>query len=214
MPLSWTCCHSKPFYHSLVRNSDQICAWSCISWTVGCCQMTRTYHHWTSRVAQCQLVGAQRVVMFMIRPMGSPLPAPSYPHCSCSGTAYGLGVYKATVQLSSDPENLSFPSSTLSMGGPCWSLGISVVGVKSQTSQDWEKRLVAQPATCRHFFGVVASLSLSIGAGWFFWGHETSVHQRVANLLYRLFLLDSCIHCPEQCPGSSWCRNWRCSKAY
>lgn len=55
---------------------------------------------------------------------------------------------------------------------------------------------MAQPATCRHFFGVVASLFLSIGAGWFFWGHEASACQRVANVLYRLFLLHGYMCCP------------------
>lgn len=47
--------------------------------------------------------------MFMIWQMGSRLPAPSHPHYSCSATAHGLGVYKATMQLSSDLKNLLFP---------------------------------------------------------------------------------------------------------
>lgn len=62
---------------------------------------------------------------------GEPTASPLYPPGSCSGTACGLGICKVTEQLSRDPENRPFPSSMLSRVGPGWSLGISVVGVKS-----------------------------------------------------------------------------------
>lgn len=62
---------------------------------------------------------------------GEPTASPLYAPCSCSGTACGLGICKVTEQLSRDPENRPFPSSMLSRVGPGWSLGISVVGVKS-----------------------------------------------------------------------------------
>lgn len=108
------------------------------------------------------------------------------------------------MELSRDPGSLF---SLLALeGGPVLAGGgnlSSALGVETGSWQVWEKRLVAQPTTCRPFSGVVASLSLAPEAS-----------ACVADWPYYLFSWPVLSPALQRSLGLSGCRNWHRSEAH